>query len=434
MPVCPQCDNRQFSNKEALLQHMRSSSAWHPFCSSCDRRFVSQTAYEAHMAAKHPPTFDCTVCNRPYHAPFALEDHYRGSSAHPNCTKCGRGFRDQPACEEHRRTAHPTSSCAPCGGRVFYNDELDQHYLDSINHPSCTSCTRGFKDDTAYVEHMSTAHPEQHCGTCNANFETPEALQAHFWSSPAHPKCDQCNVGFQNSEGRQFHLETVHTPTVTAAPTTDPTVITLNTIEEVKLDEIQAPPHPPPPPAQEPENLYSTGFTPLSPRHPMQRLIVGERRIDSPDLRLDLGFSSPITDVKPLFSPTVLPRPGGKIEELWSSTENVQVAPARVNHFTPSVPGILTRTHGQHITLTQATAARLRAGWTVHGPSGDHGRVATYHLHGFSSPFRVPPAPIPRKRPCCVNEPTRASLRIELWARGQAAGRLSEQQQPSLAW
>ena len=47
MPVCPQCDNRQFANKEALLQHMKSSSAWHPFCSFCDRRFVSETAFEA---------------------------------------------------------------------------------------------------------------------------------------------------------------------------------------------------------------------------------------------------------------------------------------------------------------------------------------------------------------------------------------------------
>ena len=52
------------------------------------------------MAAKHPPTYDCTVCNRSYHAPFALEDHYRGSPAHPNCGRCGRGFRDAPACEE----------------------------------------------------------------------------------------------------------------------------------------------------------------------------------------------------------------------------------------------------------------------------------------------------------------------------------------------
>jgi DNA-directed RNA polymerase subunit RPC12/RpoP len=121
MPVCPQCDNRPFSNKEALLQHMKSSSAWHPFCSICDRRFVSQTAYDAvsrhgaqcrnpaklkpsdhlqHMTAKHPPTYDCIACSKSFHAPFALEDHYRGSQSHPNCVRCGRGFLDDAAREE----------------------------------------------------------------------------------------------------------------------------------------------------------------------------------------------------------------------------------------------------------------------------------------------------------------------------------------------
>lgn len=33
-----------------------------------------------------------------------------------------------------------------------------------------------------------------------------------------------------------------------------------------------------------------------------------------------MNFSSPLTDVKPLFSPG-LPRPGGIIEELWTSRE-----------------------------------------------------------------------------------------------------------------
>lgn len=121
------------------------------------------------MAAKHPPTYDCTVCNRSYHAPFALEDHYRGSPAHPNCGRCGRGFKDAPACEEvlftvfcfrprseliyqHHRTAHPKVPCLLCGGRIFYEDTLDQHYWDSVNHPSCIPCNAGFKDDTAYAE------------------------------------------------------------------------------------------------------------------------------------------------------------------------------------------------------------------------------------------------------------------------------------------
>lgn len=52
------------------------------------------------MAAKHPPTFDCTLCDRKYHAQFALDDHYRGSAAHPNCARCGRGVRDSAGLEE----------------------------------------------------------------------------------------------------------------------------------------------------------------------------------------------------------------------------------------------------------------------------------------------------------------------------------------------
>lgn len=52
------------------------------------------------MAAKHPPTFDCITCNKSFHAPFALEDHYRGSQNHPNCVRCGRGFLDDAAREE----------------------------------------------------------------------------------------------------------------------------------------------------------------------------------------------------------------------------------------------------------------------------------------------------------------------------------------------
>jgi hypothetical protein len=34
-----------------------------------------------------------------------------------------------------------------------------------------------------------------------------------------------------------------------------------------------------------------------------------------------MDFASPLKEVKPLFSPTSLPRPGGIIEELWSSRE-----------------------------------------------------------------------------------------------------------------
>ena len=122
------------------------------------------------MAAKHPPTYDCITCNKSFHAPFALEDHYRGSQIHPNCVRCGRGFLDDIAREEvrysfslliynarfmsmqHLRVAHTKSACGPCGGVLVYDDALPQHYSDSPNHPSCLRCCQGFKDDSAYSE------------------------------------------------------------------------------------------------------------------------------------------------------------------------------------------------------------------------------------------------------------------------------------------
>src|SRR5919205_205256 len=58
------------------------------------------------MTAKHPPTYDCVPCNKSFHAPFALEDHYRGSQNHPNCVRCGRGFLDIAAREEVCFSSH----------------------------------------------------------------------------------------------------------------------------------------------------------------------------------------------------------------------------------------------------------------------------------------------------------------------------------------
>jgi hypothetical protein len=113
MPTCIHC-NRAFLNKDALHQHLASSGNQHPFCEKCDRRFISQVALESvsffrpplschlnsqfktfqHIAARHPPTYDCEPCKRSFTTPFALDDHYRGSTAHPNCAQCGKGFKD----------------------------------------------------------------------------------------------------------------------------------------------------------------------------------------------------------------------------------------------------------------------------------------------------------------------------------------------------
>ncbi|TFK61302.1 hypothetical protein BDN72DRAFT_828383 [Pluteus cervinus] len=117
MPFCQPC-SRTFTSVEALRQHISSSGSLHPSCTLCNKRFTSTIGYNAHMAAKHPPTFDCVKCERSFPAPFALEDHFRGSAAHPNCSLCGKGFVDGVAVEEHLRVDHDPAN-------VVSVDEVD---------------------------------------------------------------------------------------------------------------------------------------------------------------------------------------------------------------------------------------------------------------------------------------------------------------------
>ncbi|KAG5638013.1 hypothetical protein H0H81_002281 [Sphagnurus paluster] len=94
---CQPCA-RSFANDEALRQHLQSSGTEHPFCdrSWCGKRFGSESARDAHIKDKHPPTFDCVVCGKQFAELSRLESHYRGSPRHPNC-----GFKDNFDLAEH---------------------------------------------------------------------------------------------------------------------------------------------------------------------------------------------------------------------------------------------------------------------------------------------------------------------------------------------
>ncbi|KAF5367353.1 hypothetical protein D9615_010291 [Tricholomella constricta] len=124
---------------------------------------------------------ETSKCERTFNAQFALEDHYRGSTAHPNCAKCGRGFEGLRDRDEHHQNEHPQVACAPCNGILIYEDSTDQHYKTSPNHPNCNICDQGFKDSSA--------------------------LNNHFLDREAHPECKSCGLVFKNGEEHSAHLE-----------------------------------------------------------------------------------------------------------------------------------------------------------------------------------------------------------------------------------
>ncbi|KAF6757623.1 hypothetical protein DFP72DRAFT_1110200 [Ephemerocybe angulata] len=136
---CGACD-RPFVNREAMLAHIKGSSAPHPSCDLCGVRFASERALEAHTAAKH--LHRCTMCNRDFPAAFSLHDHFRSSRLHPSCHRCGEGCENEAALALHRSTAHVKLQCC---GEVIYEEDLEKHYITSPCHPTCKICGRGFK-------------------------------------------------------------------------------------------------------------------------------------------------------------------------------------------------------------------------------------------------------------------------------------------------
>ncbi|KAG5652501.1 hypothetical protein H0H81_004814 [Sphagnurus paluster] len=174
MPTCIVCNSRKFRNKEALHQHLNTSGADHPSCTICfpHRRFISEQAKEEHDAARHPQSYPCVQCDRTFREQFALEDHYRGSKAHPNCVKCGHGFIDIQARDEHHRDQHPQVACGTCHGVLVYQSDLQAHFNASPAHPKCTLCKTGFIDAAALQRHA--VDPEAHffCKKCDSVFTT----------------------------------------------------------------------------------------------------------------------------------------------------------------------------------------------------------------------------------------------------------------------
>ncbi|TFK28559.1 hypothetical protein FA15DRAFT_43299 [Coprinopsis marcescibilis] len=305
---CIPCGHRAFSNKEALQQHLKTSSAPHPVCIKCDKRFSSESGLEAHTATKHPPTFDCETCERSYKQIFALEDHYRGSPRHPNCPRCGKGFRDEQEMEQHRKTAHTKIACGPCGGELIYEDQdsLERHYAASKNHPSCAQCPKGFLDDDLLQEHVSSEHTET---TEPGNDPDPSSLAP---SPPCHPIPHSSTS--PNSPDKEATTP-IHTAVV------QPALTTLRNQGFAKHDASST-------------SLYHTGFSPIAPpqKHQFQDLVaLGSRRIDSPEIRLPAAFASPLMAVQaPPFSPSGLLPPGRIVNELWNSKQNIQVSPPAI--------------------------------------------------------------------------------------------------------
>ncbi|KAF4616732.1 hypothetical protein D9613_008667 [Agrocybe pediades] len=263
----------------------------------------------------------CQHCNnRPFVNREAQIQHLNSSSVpHPSCDRCNRRFTSEAALDAHVRDAHrPTFSCTACERTFDTPDALAGHFRGSRAHPNCARCGEGFENQAKCTEHLQVAHPKAKCLHCSV-VVYEEDLGRHSLDSRDHPKCTECQIGFKDGDALAKHKEEVHPSQVSS------------TAEETLVEEKPA--------IELPAQLQSTGFTPLSPQSRAQHGLFGRTLTGgtaSPDLRLRVGFASPLVEVKPVFSPICLPHAGEKAERsIWSVKEeevrNFQAMAARSN-------------------------------------------------------------------------------------------------------
>ncbi|KAJ4471267.1 hypothetical protein C8J55DRAFT_435215 [Lentinula edodes] len=139
-------------------------------------------------------SYICHPCNRSFALQSSLDEHYRGSQAHPICPKCGKGFQNRRIFDE-----------------VGQRNDVFQHYLQSPSHPTCRQCRVSFVDGRAFEQvrsqisfpHCLRLHDLSRCTQCEQQYETVAELRQHYLTSNRHPICSACKIGFETEKRQQ---------------------------------------------------------------------------------------------------------------------------------------------------------------------------------------------------------------------------------------
>ncbi|KAJ4468861.1 hypothetical protein J3R30DRAFT_1615204 [Lentinula aciculospora] len=231
MIPCSIC-KKHFDTLRALKEHAITSRAHHP-CDYCERIFRNQYTLGRHVDAKHLTkereelSYTCRRCDRSFTSQLNLNEHYRGSNAHPTCLKCGKGYENERLYNEHQREHyqqeyfpqechpqehHPQVICRSCDMTV--KDDLPKHYLDSANHPTCRQCKAGFVDDHELEQHCLLLHDITRCKQCQRQYDSMTELQRHYLTSINHPTCSICQLGFETKKLQRAHILSTHSHSV----------------------------------------------------------------------------------------------------------------------------------------------------------------------------------------------------------------------------
>ena len=220
------CDifNLFFDQKVALGLHMTAHTNNSIInCETCGKQFPTIGQFRRHNVIHDPnrKKYECKICEKTFTLPGNLKIHTRihtGEKPYA-CTFCDRRFVQQQDWNAHIRRAHTGDlpfQCEICGRKFIKSsllkDHKKRHYEDKQF--QCQYCEKKF-----YTNYLTKVHEQSHigiktlsCDICKRAFRTNKTLLQHkiLHTGKKPHTCKYCGMKFAQGSGRRSHEKNIH--------------------------------------------------------------------------------------------------------------------------------------------------------------------------------------------------------------------------------